>query len=138
MWRTHDQMGIIIQILGLLVPNKAGMGKGDSKMTLRIRQQTALVNSIKFSGASSSVLRRILFSTFVLPFFTWLVALHPLFTDIQQSNLNHFYYTSRERVYHCLHSVKGRWTTCTTRTGRKIVKRCQNLRWALVSRTIVN
>ena len=83
--------------------NKAGMGKCDRKMKLRIRQQTALVNSIKFGGASSSVLRRILSSTLVLPFFTWLFALHPLFTDIQQSNLNHFYYTSLKRVYHCVH-----------------------------------
>ena len=89
--------------LGYWLTTKLGWGNVIGKMKLRIRQQTALVNSIKFGGASSSVLRRILFSTFVLPFFTWLFALHPLFTDIQQSNLNHFYHTSLKRVYHCLH-----------------------------------
>ena len=88
--------------LGYWLTTKLGWGNVIGKMKLRIRQQTGLVNSIKFGGASSSVLRRILFSTFVLPFFTWLFALHPLFTDIQRSNLNHFYYTSLKRVYHCL------------------------------------
>ena len=38
-----------------------------------------------------------------LPFFTWIHALYPLFTELQRSNLNHFYYTSLKRIYHCRH-----------------------------------
>ena len=42
------------------------------------------------------------FSTFVLLLFMWIFTLHPLFTEIQRSRLNHFYNTSLERVYRCL------------------------------------
>ena len=62
-----------------------------------------MVNSIRFGGSTSPTLRRVLFSTFVLPFFTWTHALYPLFTDLQRTNLNHFYYTSLKRVYRCLY-----------------------------------
>jgi hypothetical protein len=30
-------------------------------------------------------------------------SLHPFFTNLQRTNLNHFYYTSLKRVYHCLY-----------------------------------
>jgi hypothetical protein len=43
------------------------------------------------------------FSIVILPFFTWTYALYPLFTDLQRTNLNHFYYTWFKRVYRYLY-----------------------------------
>ena len=88
--------------LGYWLTTKLGWGNIIGRACLRIRQQNAQVNSIKFGGASSVKLRRVLFSTFVLPLFMWIFALHPLFTEIQRSHLNHFYNTSLKRVYRCL------------------------------------
>jgi hypothetical protein len=87
--------------LGYLITTKLGWGYVISRTQIKIRQQIAIVKSIRFGGASSTALRRVLFATFVLPFFTWLHALYPLFTDLQRANLNHFYYTSLKRIYHC-------------------------------------
>ena len=81
---------------------KLGWGNIIGKIRLRVRQQTAMINSIKFGGFSSLALCRVLFSTFVLPFFTWLFAIFPLLTSTQRTGLNHFYYTSLKRVYHSL------------------------------------
>jgi hypothetical protein len=89
--------------LGYLVSTKLGWGHVIGRSQIKIRQQTAMVNSIRFGGSTSPALRRVLFSTFVLPFFTWLYAFHPFFTNLQRTNLNHFYYTSLKRVYHCLY-----------------------------------
>jgi len=60
-------------------------------------------NSIRFWGTTSTRFHRVLLSTFVLPFYPWLHTLYPLFTDLQQTNPNHFYYTLLKRVYHCLY-----------------------------------
>ena len=68
---------------------------------MKIRQQAAIINSIKFNGATSRRLRRSLFSTFIIPFFTWVYALHPLFTDHQRSRINRFYYTVLKRTLRC-------------------------------------
>ena len=87
--------------LGYWLTTKLGWGNVISRTCLRIRQQSARVNSIKFGGSSSPKLRRVLFSTFVLPFFTWLFALHPLFSENQRARLNHFYCTALKRVYRC-------------------------------------
>ncbi len=92
----------MFKYLGYGLTTKLGWGNIISKTRIRIRQQTAMINSIKFAGATSRALRRILFSTFVLPFFTWIAALYPLFTETQRSGLRHFYYTSLKRVYRCL------------------------------------
>ncbi len=46
-------------------------------------------------------IRRVLFSTFVLPYFTWLFGIYPLFTDTQRMELNHLYFTLLKRVYRC-------------------------------------
>lgn len=62
------------------------------------RQRTALIMSFRLSGTSSPKLRRVLFSTFVVPFFTWLLAIYPLFTETQRKSLNHLYYTLLKRV----------------------------------------
>ena len=45
-------------------------------------------------------LRLVLFSVFVLPHFTWLFAIFPLFTDTQRADLSHLYYTLLKRIYH--------------------------------------
>jgi hypothetical protein len=78
-----------------------GWGNIISKTRLKTRQRTSLVNSFKYSGTSSIQLRRLLFSTFVLPHFTWLFGLYPLFTDTQRMKLGHLYFTLRKRIYNC-------------------------------------
>ena len=68
---------------------------------LKTCQRTALINSFRLSGTSSVQLRRVLFSTFVLPHFTWLFGIYPLFTDNQRMELNHLYFTLLKRIYRC-------------------------------------
>ena len=87
--------------LGYWITTKMGWGNMIEKIRLKVRQRTALVNSVKFSGTSSLQLRRVLFSTFVLPYFTWLFGIYPLFTNTQRLNLNHLYFTLLKRVYKC-------------------------------------
>ena len=87
--------------LGYVLTTKLGWGRIIGMTKLRIRQQTSLIGLLKFSGSSSPALRRALFSSFALPFFTWLFALLPLFTNAQQTDLSHFYYTSLKRIYRC-------------------------------------
>ncbi|CAF1953358.1 unnamed protein product [Rotaria magnacalcarata] len=89
--------------LGYWVATKIGWGNMVNRFRIRIRQQVSMINSIRFTGTTSPSLRRILFSTFVLPFFTWLFVLFPLFTHAQITDLSHYYYTSLKRIYHCLH-----------------------------------
>ncbi|CAF3062969.1 unnamed protein product [Rotaria sp. Silwood2] len=87
--------------LGYWLSTKLGWGNIISKTKLIVRQRTALVNSLRISGTSSTHLRRILFSTFVLPHFTWLFGLFPLFTESQRTSLNHLYFTLLKRAYRC-------------------------------------
>jgi hypothetical protein len=87
--------------LGYWLSTKLGWGHIIGKTRLKVRQRTALLNSLKISGTTSTQLRRILFSTFVLPNFTWLFGLYPLFTVTQRIELDHLYYTLLKRVYRC-------------------------------------
>ena len=87
--------------LGYWLTLKLGWGNMIGKTRLKTRQRTALVNSFRSSGTSSTHLRRVLFSTFVLPHFTWLFSLYPLFTDVQQAELDHQYFTLLKRLYRC-------------------------------------
>jgi hypothetical protein len=87
--------------LGYWFTTKLGWGNGIRKASLRIRQQTASVNSMRIGGYSSKSLRKVLFSTFVQPLWTRILALLPLMSTIQRANLNHLYYTSLKRVYRC-------------------------------------
>ena len=87
--------------LGYWLTTKLGWGNLIGKTRLRTRQRTALINSIRFSGTSSIHLRRVLFPTFVLPYFTWLFGIYPLYTEIQRMDLNHLYFTLLKRVYRC-------------------------------------
>ena len=69
---------------------------------LKIRERIILINSFRFFGKTSIALRRALFSSFILPFFSWLYPLFPLFADAQRSSLSHFYLTCLKRIYFCL------------------------------------
>ena len=89
--------------LGYWITTKLGWSTMINAAAAKIRQRTALVNSCKFSGASSSGVRRVLFDTFIAPLFTWLFALLPLFTAKQQNDLSHGYLTCLRRVYRCLY-----------------------------------
>ncbi|CAF1536739.1 unnamed protein product, partial [Didymodactylos carnosus] len=92
----------VFKYLGYWLTTKLGWGNMINQACKKIRQQTAMINSIRVSDTTSIPLRIALFSTFVIPFFTWLFALYPLFTNCQRLTLSHFYYTSLKRVYHCL------------------------------------
>jgi hypothetical protein len=70
--------------LGYWLTTKLGWGNIISKIRVKTRQRATLVNSFKYSGTSSTQLRRVLFSTFVQPHFTWLFGILPLFTNKQQ------------------------------------------------------
>ncbi|CAF2134624.1 unnamed protein product [Rotaria magnacalcarata] len=80
---------------------KLGWGNIINKSKLIVRQQTALVNSFRIGGTSFTHLRRILFSTFVLPHFTWLFWIFPLFDESQRTSLNHLYFTLLKRACRC-------------------------------------
>ena len=85
--------------LGYWLTTKLGWGNMIGKIRVKVRQRTALVNSFNYSGVSSTKLKRVLFSTFVLPYFTWLFGLFPLFTDRQRTDIDHLYCTLLKRLY---------------------------------------
>ncbi|CAF4533670.1 unnamed protein product [Rotaria socialis] len=87
--------------LGYWLTTKLGWGNILTKIRITVRQKTALVNSFKISGTSSTHLRRALFSTFVRPHFTWLFGIFPLLTDSQRADLSHLYFTLLKRIYYC-------------------------------------
>ncbi len=62
-----------------------------------------MINALRLNGSTSPSLRKVLFHSFVLPLFTWMFPLFPLFTDKQQQDLNHFYYPCLKRVLFCQH-----------------------------------
>jgi hypothetical protein len=66
--------------LGYWISTKLGWSKLITRTVNNIRQRTTLINSYKFAGASSPKFCRVLFTAFVLPLFTWLMALYSLFT----------------------------------------------------------
>ena len=89
--------------LGYCLTTKLGWGNILRKNRLTIRQTTALVNSFKMSGTSSPCLSRVIFSTFLLPPFTWLFRIIPLLTESHRTDLNHLYFIQLERILHCQH-----------------------------------
>ncbi|CAF2129789.1 unnamed protein product [Rotaria magnacalcarata] len=56
--------------LGYWLSTKLGWGNIIDRTCLIVRQRTAMINSFKLNGQYSTRLRRVLFSTFVLPYFT--------------------------------------------------------------------
>jgi hypothetical protein len=89
--------------LGYWITPKLGFGTFIDKSMLKIRQRIGMINSFRLSGSTFSSLRKALFQSFVLPLFTWMFPLFPLFTDKQQQDLNHFYCTCLKRVLFCHH-----------------------------------
>jgi hypothetical protein len=59
----------LFKYLGCWISTKLDWGNIIGRICLPMRQQTAIINSIKFGGSSSVALHRVLFSTFVLPLF---------------------------------------------------------------------
>jgi len=88
--------------LGYIVSSKLGWGRFISHCKLKIRNRIARINSFKLAGCSSPNLRKVLFSSFVLPFFTWMYPIFPLLTQLQRDDLSHFYNSSLRRVLHLL------------------------------------
>jgi hypothetical protein len=70
---------------------------------VKVRQRVAQIRLFKLAGSSSPQLRRTLFSSYVLPLFTWVYTLFPLLTEMQRKDLSRFSYTCLRSVMHCFH-----------------------------------
>ena len=86
--------------LGYWISPKIGWSLMIRNSVLKIRQRMGIINGCRIFGATSIEFRRILFSSYVIPIFTWLFAIFPLFSDCQRQYLSHFYYTYLKRVTH--------------------------------------
>ena len=86
--------------LGYWISPKLGWSTMISKSVIKIRQRIGMINSCRLFGTTSREFRRVLFSCYVLPIFTWLFALFPLFSFSQRASLSKFYYTCLKRVLH--------------------------------------
>jgi len=93
----------LFKYLGYWFSPKLGWSLMINKTVLKIRQRIGMINSCRLFGTTSIELRRVLFSCYVLPYFTWLFAIFPLFTECQRGFLSHFYFTCLKRTLHCLH-----------------------------------
>jgi hypothetical protein len=89
--------------LGYWISPKLSWGNMINKTMMKIRQRVSLINAFRLSGMTSPQLRRVLFSSYVLPLFTWIFPIYPFFTDKQKNDLSHFYFTCLRRVMFCLH-----------------------------------
>jgi len=83
--------------LGYNLSSKLTWGNMISTYKSKIRQRVAIVRSCRLFGTSSLRLKRILFSSYVLPLFTWIFSIYPLFTDCQRDDFGHFYLTCLKR-----------------------------------------
>lgn len=91
--------------LGYWICPKLGWSKMIHCTKVKIRQRLARISSFKLYGNSSNALRKGLFNSFVLPLFTWLFPIFPLFSDKQRAELEHFYFTCIKRIRSC-----NRWS----------------------------
>ena len=89
--------------LGYWITPKIGFGMLIKKTMLKVRQRVGMINSVRIAGSSSPQLTKALSLSNVLPLFTWLFPLFPIFTDKQQRELNNFYLTCLTRVLRGLH-----------------------------------
>lgn len=69
---------------------------------IKIRHTVSLVKSFRLHGYTSPVLRKALFSSFVLPLFIWVYSIFPLLIENQRNHLSDFYCTSLRRALLCL------------------------------------
>jgi hypothetical protein len=84
--------------LGYNLSSRLCWGRMIDILKRKIRQRVAIVKSCRLFGSSSLQLRRILFSAYVMPLFTWMHSVYPLFTDRQKDDWGHFYYSSLKRA----------------------------------------
>ena len=84
--------------LGYHLSSKLGCGKMISTFRRKIRQWVAIIRSCRLYGTTSIKLRRILFSAYVMPLFTWLFGIYSLLSDCQKDQLGHFYFTCLKRA----------------------------------------
>ena len=87
--------------LGYWISSKLGWGTMINNSLLKIGQRVGMIKSCRIFGTSSVELRRILFSCYILPEFTWLFAIFPLLTEEQRTHLEHFYDISLKQVLNC-------------------------------------
>ncbi len=95
-WKTD------YKYLGYIISCKLGWGKLIKDVQCKVRKRIALIRSFRLFGCSSPSLRKILFYSHVLPIFTWIYPVFPLFTSKQQDDLSKFYYSSLRRTLCCL------------------------------------
>jgi hypothetical protein len=88
--------------LGYIISSKIGWSKLIKQTELKVRKRVSLIKSFKIFGCSSPLLRKALFYSYVLPLFTWIFPVYPLFTIKQRNDLSHFYYASLRRTLFCL------------------------------------
>ena len=84
--------------LGYFISSKLGWEKLLKDTQCKVRKRIALIKSFKLFGCSSPYLRKALFYSHVLPLFTWIYPVYPLFTRKQQHDLSKFYYSSLRRT----------------------------------------
>ena len=88
--------------LGYWICQKGGWSRMIRETTIKVRQRISRIKSFKLSGVSSPALKRALFDSYVLPIFTWIYPIYPLFSERQRAALAHFYLTSLRRTLDCL------------------------------------
>ena len=69
-----------------------------STFRCKIRQRVAIIGFYRLCGTMSSKFRRIRFSTYVMPLFTWLFGIYPLVSKCQRNEPGHFYFTCLKRT----------------------------------------
>jgi hypothetical protein len=87
-----------VKYLGYWISPKLGWGRMLKRTKLKVQQRVSMIRSFKFKGLSSPQLRPVLFSSLVLPIFSWIYPLFPLLTIHQRNELSQFYLTALRRV----------------------------------------
>jgi hypothetical protein len=87
--------------LGYIISSRLRWGKLLKNTESKVRKRIALIKSFKLFGCSSPSLRKSLFCSHVLPLFSWIYPVYPLFTRKQQEDLSRFYYSSLRRTLCC-------------------------------------
>ncbi len=88
----------IFRYLGYHLTSKLGWGNMLSIIKNKVGERLRMIKSCRIEGTSSSNFRKVLFSTFVKPLFTWLCSIVPLLTAKQYDNLGHFYPSYMRKV----------------------------------------
>ena len=89
---THTKLEWVSEFnyLGYTISSKLGWSKLLKSTKIKIRQRISLIKSFKLFECTSPSLRKTLFSSFVLPLFTWIYPIFPLLSKKQQDDLSHY------------------------------------------------